>query len=305
LALAFTARARADEAQPTAAESAEALFREGRAMLESGDDAGACPRFERSLHLDPNAVGARLNLAICSEHLGRLAKAWFLYREVAVLSRDARPDRVRLSEARAQSIEPRLSHLTISLAPDAAAQAVTVRLDGATLDRASFQTPMPVDGGDHTLEVAAPGKQPHRLVVSVANERDERVVTIMPLAEAPAAVTRHEQAPSSSRRVGVAALGVGGLVVLAVGAGFGILALTSDKPADACASPSCSPADRDRATRLFERVNTYGWVADIAIPVGAVATAAGAVLFFTAPSKATGAVRWSAGAHGVRVDGTF
>src|SRR5579871_2746595 len=64
--------ARADERDPTAAES---LFRSARAAVDRGDYATACPQFAESQRLDP-APGTLMNLADCEEHLGRVASAW-------------------------------------------------------------------------------------------------------------------------------------------------------------------------------------------------------------------------------------
>src|SRR5258706_7329882 len=62
--------------------AAEALFRAGRAAADKGDYVTACPKFEESNRLDPELVTA-FNLADCDEHVGKVASAWQLFKEVA------------------------------------------------------------------------------------------------------------------------------------------------------------------------------------------------------------------------------
>ena len=62
-------------AQPTeAVKRADALFQEGRRLLDAGDATAACPKFEESQRLDPG-LGTLLNLADCYERTSRLALA--------------------------------------------------------------------------------------------------------------------------------------------------------------------------------------------------------------------------------------
>src|SRR5262245_40658607 len=53
---------------------ADALFRQARKTVKSGDYALALAQFQASHRLDP-APGTLLNIADCEEHLGRLSAA--------------------------------------------------------------------------------------------------------------------------------------------------------------------------------------------------------------------------------------
>src|SRR5215831_7829437 len=65
---------------------ATVLFREGRALVASGKIAEACDKFEESQRLDPSG-GTILNLALCHEMLGQLARSWSEFNEAGALAR--------------------------------------------------------------------------------------------------------------------------------------------------------------------------------------------------------------------------
>src|SRR6478672_4877951 len=85
---------------PTAA---EALFRAGRAAADKGDYVTACPKFEESNRLDPE-LGTAFNLADCDEHVGKVASAWQLFKEVAQRLPPG-DDRVSIATSRAAALE--------------------------------------------------------------------------------------------------------------------------------------------------------------------------------------------------------
>ena len=64
---------------------AEQLFNQGRELAKANNWTAACPKFEASLRYDA-ALGTKLNLATCYEHVGKLASAWGLYRDAAELA---------------------------------------------------------------------------------------------------------------------------------------------------------------------------------------------------------------------------
>src|SRR5262252_2574420 len=94
---------------------AEQLFNQGREAAAKNDWANACPKFEASLRYDP-ALGTRLNLANCYDKLGKLAKAWCMYRDAA--DRAAQAGDLKRKEyalQQAAALEPRLPRLTIAV----------------------------------------------------------------------------------------------------------------------------------------------------------------------------------------------
>ncbi|MBK7777474.1 MAG: hypothetical protein IPI43_25675 [Sandaracinaceae bacterium] len=94
---------RADAQSTGSQAAAEALFREGRRLMEEGNYDEACPKFEASNRLDV-AVGTLLNLGVCWEQGGRLASAWATFLEAAALAaRTGSPEREHGAQPRGRA----------------------------------------------------------------------------------------------------------------------------------------------------------------------------------------------------------
>lgn len=168
---------------------ADALYRQARDLMAAGKLDEACPKFAESQRLDP-ATGTLLNLAACHERQGKLASAWLEYTDAVVASRlDRRQDRVDFATERAAALEPKLSRLTLTLAPDADQTSLTLELDGASVGLAAIGAPTPVDPGKHTVRASAPGKLTWQQEITIGKEADLQTLTIPKLADAPASPT--------------------------------------------------------------------------------------------------------------------
>jgi hypothetical protein len=284
LATAWAAIARADPPPATGSGdpvAADALFREGRRVLESGDAAGACRMFAESYRLDP-AAGTLLNLANCEESLGRIASAWEHFRRATeVLPPSDR--RSRVAHERVAALEPRLPHLTIAAATPLVEEATILR-DGVEMGTASLGVSVPVDPGDHTVIVRAPGRQDASFEVTLA-EGEARTIDVrlgepterapeQPL-RAPPPVLVAGGAPW--RPLGFVVLGVGA-ASLATAAVTGILALgrasVIEDPSHCDADLRCDAEGVDAA----EAGSTLATVSTVGFVVGGVAAAAGVVM---------------------------
>jgi hypothetical protein len=173
-----------------AAGTADALFHEGKHLLEAGRFAEACPKLEESYRLDP-ATGALLALAVCHEGQGKLATAWAEYEKVVVRSKDeARNDRARAAREKMAAIGPKLSTLTISVPSGSDVSGLRLRRDGEDVPSASWGVAVPVDGGEHVIEASAPFRTNWRVSVSVWKDNDKQSV------EVPVLLAEGERSPA-------------------------------------------------------------------------------------------------------------
>jgi hypothetical protein len=155
--LCFASIAHADGDKATA----EALFSEGRRLMASGNYATACEKFAASQKLDPG-LGTSLNLADCYEKSGRTASAWVEFRDAASAAhRVGSKDREQVARARADALEKQLSRLTLVEKTPHPEQRVA--RDGAPVDRAVLGMAVPVDPGQHVVDVVAVDRRSTRL----------------------------------------------------------------------------------------------------------------------------------------------
>jgi hypothetical protein len=306
------------EAQVAAA-AAEALFNEGRALMEQGDFPAACAKFAESERLEPSS-GTTLNLARCYARQGKTASAWAKYLEAGRVAREqGRAARAAEAKKKAAELEPDLSYLTI-VASQLPADA-SVELDNVRLEPTSFGSKLPVDPGPHFLTVRAPGYDDKRIDIAIGSKRDTQTLTIptltktpdpvltapaaepaapaapppalpppvapapQPVAEAPKAATPEPQRDAGSEEASSPLpyiIGGVGLVSLGVGATFGALALSSYKDAEA-ACPSHRDCTDD-AMKSRDTATSQGWIANVGIGLGVVGLGVATILLVTGGS---------------------
>ena len=281
--LGFTGAARA-QTDPAAA---EALFREGRALSDAGDIAGACAKFRESARLDP-AVGTTFNIADCEERLGRLARAWTLFDEV-VQRLPASDKRRALAQKRALALEPRLPKLSVRLAATAPADA-RVQRDGVDLGSASLGTPLPVDPGEHVVVVKAPGRadRQFKLIISEREIQTLEVDVGAPQAgqvEPPKSGAQVELVPATSPKSPVLGYIAGGIGVAGfiTGAVAGVLVLQKKSVVDEHCDESkkCDDVGLDAS----ESGKTLGIITTAGLITGVVGVSAGTYLILSAGSR--------------------
>ena len=266
----------------TRAAVAEALYRQARDLMAAGKYEEACPKFAQSQQLDP-ATGTLLNLAACHEKQGRLATAWLEYSDALVAARrDAREDRVEYARQRAQELEPKLSRLTLLLAPDADTPGLTIELDGASVGRAVIGAPTPVDPGKHSVRAVAPGKKPQIFDIEIGAGAAQQSLTITKLEDAPVEAAAPPLAPAPppeapprapqptpphdelTRRPIPSSVYVAGGITLALAAGAGVTGVAylnkksdyDDLPQDRSSS---ALTRRDQALK-YGRINLGLWI---------------------------------------------
>jgi hypothetical protein len=304
---------RASQAQASAEEkaAAEAVFEEGLRLVKQGNFAEACPKFEMSQRVEPG-VGTMLYLAECYEKTNRSASAWAMFREAASLAgASGQTDRMKTAQARAARLEPRLAWLTVEVSKEASLPGLQIRRNSVIIPPELAGTPTPVDPGEVVVDASAPGRLPFSTKVT-ASAKSRVVVTIPALAmapetsppEGPPLATQPSAAPGVSAgtapsprplpaapkdagSVSPVPFIVGGVGVVALGVGgyFGLSAMSkADEARDTCPKGLCN---EQRGETLAESARTAAKVSNVSFIVGAAAVAAGAVLYFTLPRKAT------------------
>ena len=293
---------------------AEALFQQGRRLMNQGRTAEACARFAESHRLDP-ATGTLLNLAACHEASGRLALAWAEFQEAVDRARaDRRRDREAYARERIAAIEPRLGRITIAIDRAASPPDLVVELDGAPVPRDAWGVPIAVDVGPHQLHARRPGRPPWSAAVTLARAGEQLEVNVplaadhlpraaaaaaalapAPVAAAPPAVvpaaSTTAAAPTSPaaggglRRWGIVAAAGVTVSGLVVGALFGARAFDRwEERKRYCAAEvdACSAL----AVSAYQDARSYARVSNVAFAVSVVGAAAGAYLIFVRPGEA-------------------
>ena len=178
---------------------------------------------------------------------------------------------------------------------------VVVRLDGAIVDGEKRGAALALDPGQHTFVFEAPGRPSvSRTFVVTEGERGRRERVVLeslttppprpttPLAGA-TAPPPHEEATSGlgTRRTIALAMGGVGIAGLAAGTAFGVLAMgKKDAQVEACASSAvCTPSGHEEALAAHTSAQTFGAISTTGFVLGGLLVAAGATLFFTAPSE--------------------
>ena len=289
---AFALIAKSALAQPNDPAVARELFEEARVLMTKGDFAEAEKRLTAALE-HSSGRGIKYQLAVCHEKLGHVARAWLLYVEVAEGSRVAgETDRERVARARAAELTPRVPHVRLAVSD---ADAV-VRRDDETL--ASWDAPLALDPGKHAFHVEAAGHKPWDGVVEL-HEGDNVEVRVpsleldvvkpplppppLPLIVVKRPFAEHVEPLRSTTRTFGLGVGVAGVLALGVGAGFVVAsAVTYGSASSMCdALDHCSP----QGAAIRGDALTYGDVATGLLIGGAVALAAGAVMWLVAPKR--------------------
>ena len=298
---AFAGSARAQSASA----EAEQLFRDGKRLMKEGDYAEACDAFEASNQKDP-AVTTQLNLADCREKNGQLASAWGVFLEVERATRgdDKQATYHKTAHDRAAKLEPRLSYLTVSVPDESKVSGLELTRNGIDVPSGSWNRAIPVDGGDYTITGHAPGHEEWSTTVHVDAEADQVSVDVPKFKEVDVLMEDTEakqpppdepdepivvDSPSAFTGTRKAALAVGGVGLLAAGAGI-VLGLQSkgfeDDANGICMHSPCARADE--ANALLDKSDSRALLANISFGVAGAAVIGAVVLWFVgAPDAAS------------------
>lgn len=297
----------AARAAPQDDASAEALFLDGRKLMDAGRFDEACAKFAASQRFSPG-VGTLLNLGDCYEKAGKLASAWAVFRDAIEASQRAgREDREVLARDRAKALEGQLGKLSLSVT--GARPGLVVKRDGIEVDPAAFGVAVPVDAGEHRVEASAPGYATWAQRV-VTKDRGVHSVAIPELerddatAAPPSGAGGGDPSPSdgdagsAQRTWGWVGVGVGA-AGLAAGGVFALLAKSKwdEAQSDYCRSDrECTP----RGVELVDEARGLGNIATVASVAGVAVLGTGIVLVLTSPSRPPAAAESARSPRGLR-----
>lgn len=200
----------------------ETLFQDGTALVKAGRYEEGCAKLSESQHLDPQ-LGTLLNLADCHEKAGKTATAWGEYQKLVDLAARA-DDKERASYAkeRVHALDALLAHVTLVVHASIAG----VKLDGARLGKSAWGASLPMDPGDHTLDVVDAAGNARTQGFTLPARSSISVDVEAPIALAPAPPPTKPPETNPLRIVGFVMAGAG---VALAGAGFGLAGGAIDK----------------------------------------------------------------------------
>ena len=288
--------------------TAQALFDEGKKLLEEGKYLPAAEKFQASQRLDAG-IGTLLYTANAFEKAGKLASAWANFREAQATARSRRDDRMQVAKERADKLQPRLSKLKIEVGNNVHLEGFRVKRDGLDLSDALWNTPSPMDKGSYQISASAPGHERWVKEVSVTQEgvttsiriplleqssteaatttpasETEPVATVPSPADAPG--DEETAGPSTSYTVAASTLTALGAVGVGVGIVFAVDASSkNDEASSNCGETTCST---QAASDLTADALTSSHVATASFAVGGAALASGLLMWILMPSDDSG-----------------
>lgn len=297
---------------------AEALFRDGKILVESERLEEACVKFQESQRLDP-ALGTLLYLATCYAQTGKTASAWAAFQSAAEMAQRGKDTaRETLAREREKGLEAKLSQLRISISIPV--EGLRIRIDDHSIGSGALSTALPFDPGPHVIEATAPGKRTWTETIQLESGPVVRKVQIPPMQDAivqatpevpkpamkPVVLLRDDQSTSGVdwHQFGLVTLGVGAAGVV-TGSYFGARAYSQAKDAEHhCSGQLCS----EQGLSGYESAHKSAVYANVSFGVGIVGLAAGTYLITVRRSNTTsgqGALWVRAGAGQVAAGGAF
>lgn len=247
---------------------AQSLFEEGRALMQKGDYASACPKLSESQALDPGG-GTLLNLAVCHEQAGKLGTAYLQFH--AALSqavRDGRKDREEIATSHLRTLSERVPKLSIHVVTEL--PSLEIFLDETPVRKPAWDVPTVVDPGEHTVTARAPGTTPITMRV-VLNEGDKKTATVEllqvasdPAPPKPSALTKPVQRKRNPMHILSAIAGIAGYSVASISGVVWTLSAIERTGKCNDARAYCTPDGLDAA----DRQRTAYWIGAGSLLIG-------------------------------------
>jgi hypothetical protein len=271
---------------------AESLAKEAYALAEAGKWADACPKYAESLKLE-QSYGVQYSLAECYEKTGKLGSALFHYRRVEEAPKAANKQALSLkAHDRIAAIEPQVSKVKVVLPAGITPKDVVVKIDGNKIAPENFSE-MPIDTGEHNVEVSQAGKKPWTDTIHVqigtypievpelTSAKEEAAKPITTTTTVPLGQSR---ANPTYRIVGGVAVGVG-VVGVVVGSIFGLSARSKrDEAREICRANDAKQCHNEAGLDVWRDASSAGTISTVGFILGPALIATGVVLWVIAPT---------------------
>ncbi len=253
--------------QPEDMPPAAVLFQEGRTLLEAGNAAEACSKFEESYKLEASAAGTMLNLGLCKEQLGKLATALKWFRRAQTRAAETNlADTESAAREKSAALAARVATIRLEVT---APVGRTVTLDGVKIDEVEAGH-IELDAGYYVLELVAPGSPTVRRELDVI---DGKATTIPLVTSPPPAPKKYEMVDlGATQRRRSNLIGAAGVALVVSSGVVGLVGKLQYNDGE-------SPKDWDR----WKTVVRYG--GSSLFVLGAAAVTYAVVLRRTAPGK--------------------
>jgi hypothetical protein len=273
LALESTASAQSGEAT--------ALFKEGRKLMEDGEIAAACEKFEAADALE-RQVGFELNVGDCRDKNGQTATAWAAFVKAAATAKQSRDPREKEARDRARSLEKRLVKLTIRVPTDSDIDGLVIKRNDKEIPRGGWNDAVPVDPDEYTISAEAPGRKTWSETIIVKSK--DKVIEVPELERAKRRVNdahmplrKHPDLPNANRGLTIV-LAASGAGVAAIATGFAVYSQSVENRADAlCPTTMCT---NSYAVDLNHTARLDGWAANVGWILGGAALAGAGIAWW-------------------------
>jgi tetratricopeptide (TPR) repeat protein len=253
------------------------LFEAGRDKLKAGQPEEACKLFGQAILLDPGAPGVMLNLGLCNEKLGKFKTALYWFRKAEHRATEVNPplpDHEKAAKEHAAVLAGEVAHVSIAFEGGEPPGAI-VKIDGDPVAPDDYRS-VEIDTGHHVLSAGAPGMKIVRREFDVEGHGGETLRLQFVPGDNATYVDR-----GKTRRTYGLAIGIGGIAALTTGSVWvGIERSLYFKYRDAALK-----GDLNAIQRTNDAIHAARWYCTPLIVGGLLATAAGAYMYFGAPSK--------------------
>lgn len=291
--VATTSFAMADPSPQDIAQARD-LGGQAQAAFEAGNFAESEKLWLAASNLFPQAPTLTLGLARTQTKLGKLVLAQESYKKIIREQGDvgnlspAFKDALESAKSEVPAVSAKIASVVIHVQ---GATSPTVTIDGQPVSAAGLGLKRPVDPGSHVVRAEAQGFTPAETTFQVAESGAAEANLKLEKISGAAAVTTTEagdktpsptpQQGKKDRTLAYVAFGVGG-AGLVFGGITGVLAMGKHSDLESACNGSKCPSSLSGDVDSY---STMGTLSTVGFIVGAVGVAAGAVLWFTAPTK--------------------